>query len=445
MGPSYTPGRKTDLFLKPIQRVLVMMGQYAEAVDDVPCGNIVSLIGIDQYLLRSGTLSCSDQAYPIVPMKISTLPLINAVIEPKKPSDLPKFVEGLKLLAKSDPCVQTSCNDIGQYIVAATSELHLETCLHNLESKYIDIPIIKGKPYFSLRETVSETSSITCLAKAPNKHNRLYMFAEPLGENLTKAIENGEIFSSDGKISSSDSKISSSSDENKTLMKHLEGVYNWQPNEAKGIWAFGDEISNRGNVLVNTTKFVSHVDEIRDSCQASFQWATREGVLCCENVRGVKFNLTDCTLHPDAIHRSAGQIIPTCRRVMYASFLSAKPRLQEPVYLVDILCPYSVIGSVYSCLNKRNGLVLSQDERPGTPLCLVKCSLPVRESFGFINELRNQTSGQAIPRTIFDHWQTIDGDPLVKGNIAYDIVLATRERKGLLPNVKDLSYYLDKL
>ncbi len=61
-----------------------------------------------------------------------------------------------------------------------------------------------------------------------------------------------------------------------------------------------------------------------------------QGVLCDENMRAVRFNIYDVTLHADAIHRGGGQIIPTTRRVLYASMLTAKPRLMEPVYLVEI-------------------------------------------------------------------------------------------------------------
>ena len=71
-----------------------------------------------------------------------------------------------------------------------------------------------------------------------------------------------------------------------------------------------------------------------------------QGVLCEENVRGVRFNIHDVTLHADAIHRGGGQIIPTARRVLYACMLTAAPRIQEPVYLVEIqvciMCGYIV-------------------------------------------------------------------------------------------------------
>ena len=59
-------------------------------------------------------------------------------------------------------------------------------------------------------------------------------------------------------------------------------------------------------------------------------------MLCDENMRGVRFNIYDVTLHTDAIHRGGGQIIPTARRVLYACALTAAPRLMEPVYLVEI-------------------------------------------------------------------------------------------------------------
>lgn len=61
-----------------------------------------------------------------------------------------------------------------------------------------------------------------------------------------------------------------------------------------------------------------------------------QGVLCEENMRAIRFDIHDVTLHADAIHRGGGQIIPTARRVLYACQLTAQPRLMEPVYLVEI-------------------------------------------------------------------------------------------------------------
>ena len=53
-------------------------------------------------------------------------------------------------------------------------------------------------------------------------------------------------------------------------------------------------------------------------------------------MRACRFNIYDVALHTDAIHRGGGQIIPTARRVLYASMITAEPRLMEPVYLCEI-------------------------------------------------------------------------------------------------------------
>ena len=70
---------------------------------------------------------------------------------------------------------------------------------------------------------------------------------------------------------------------------------------------------------------MQYLNEIKDSVVAGFRWATKEAVLCDENLRAVKFNIYNVTLHADAIHRGGGQIIPTARRVLYASMLTEAP------------------------------------------------------------------------------------------------------------------------
>lgn len=63
MGPHYIPGKKEDLYEKAIQRTILMMGRYVEAIEDVPSGNICGLVGIDQFLVKSGTISTFKDAH----------------------------------------------------------------------------------------------------------------------------------------------------------------------------------------------------------------------------------------------------------------------------------------------------------------------------------------------------------------------------------------------
>ena len=81
----------------------------------------------------------------------------------------------------------------------------------------------------------------------------------------------------------------------------------------------------------------------------------------------------------------------------------------------------------------------------GTPLVIVKAYLPVAESFGFTQHLRAQTSGRAFPQCVFDHWETISGDPFEKGSKAEALVDNIRKRKGLKPGIPALDNFIDKL
>lgn len=428
-GPNYIPGKKEDLFVKAIQRTVLMMGRFVEPIDDCPAGNIVGLVGIDQFLLKSGTLTTSENAHNLKVMKFSVSPVVQVAVEVKNANDLPKLVEGLKRLSKSDPCVLTSMSESGEHIVACTGELHLEICLQDLEQDHAGIPLKVSPPVVAYRETVTAESSMTALSKSPNKHNRIYLKAEPMDEEVSQAIESGKI---------------SPREDFKIRARLMADEFGWDVTDARKIWCFGPDGSGP-NLVVDQTKAVQYLSEIKDSVVAAFQWATKEGPIFGENLRSVRVNILDVTLHPDAIHRGGGQLIPTMRRATYAAALLAQPAIQEPVFLVEIQCPENAIGGIYSVLNKKRGQVISEEQRPGTPLFTVKAYLPVNESFGFTGELRQATSGQAFPQMVFDHWQTMNGDPLDTASKPGQIVTEARKRRGMKEVVPGYEEYYDKL
>jgi len=167
--------------------------------------------------------------------------------------------------------------------------------------------------------------------------------------------------------------------------------------------------------------------------------------MCEENMRGVRINIEDVTMHADAIHRGGGQIIPTARRVFYACCLTAEPRLVEPVFLVDIQTVEHAMGGIYGVLTKRRGVIIGEEQRPGTPIFNVRAYLPVTESFGFTADLRASTGGQAFPQCVFDHWQHYPGDPLEPSSLAGQRVVEVRKRKGQKPEIPGLDNFFDKL
>jgi len=429
MGANFVPGKKEDLVIKPIQRTILMMGRYTEPIASVPAGNICGLVGIDQFLLKTGTISDYEHAHNMRMMKYSVSPVVRVAVECKNAADLPKLVEGLKRLSKSDPLVQITMEESGEHIIAGAGELHLEICLKDLEEDHACIPLKKSDPVVSYRETVSEESDRICLSKSPNKHNRLYMKAVPFPDGLAEDIENGEI------TDKQDPKIRA---------RILVEKYEYDLTEARKIWCFGPDTTGP-NLLIDATKGVQYLNEIKDSCVSGFQWATKEGVLCEEHMRACRFNILDVTLHADAIHRGGSQLIPTARRVIYASVLTAQPRLMEPFYLVEIQCPENAIGGVYSCLNRRRGIVNTEERVQGTPMYMIKAHLPVNESFGFTADLRSQTGGQAFPQCVFDHWAMMQMDPMDSSSKTGEIVRFTRKRKGLKDELPTFDMYYDKL
>jgi len=429
LGANFEVGKKDDLYIKNIQRIVIMMGRKIEPVESVPVGNTCALVGIDQFLVKSGTLTTEEDSHPIVTMKFSVSPVVRVAVEPKNPADLPKLVEGLKRLSKSDPLVQCTIEESGEHIVAGAGELHLEICIKDLQEEFMGgAPIIVSEPVVSFRETVTAESNQVCLSKSPNKHNRLYVVATPLQEGLPEKIDDGKI---------------TPKDEPKARARILSEDYGWDVTEARKIWCFGPN-TNGPNMVVDVTKGVQYLNEIKDSVIGAFQWVTKEGVLACENMRGIRFNIVDVVLHTDAIHRGGGQIIPTARRVFYAAQITAETRLMEPIFLCEITCPQTAVGGIYAVMNKRRGQIIEEIQRPGTPMCTVKTYLPVLESFGFTAELRSNTGGQAFPQMIFDHWKVVPGNPFEEGK-PKEVIFAARKRKGMKIELPNLDDFLDKL
>lgn len=115
-----------------------------------------------------------------------------------------------------------------------------------------------------------------CLSKSPNKHNRLFMKACPMPEELANDIDNGEV---------------NPRDEMKARARYLGEKYEYDVTEARKIWSFGPD-GTGPNLLIDCTKGVQYLNEIKDSVVAGFQWAAKEGVLCEENLRGVSIIYT---------------------------------------------------------------------------------------------------------------------------------------------------------
>ena len=135
----------------------------------------------------------------------------------------------------------------------------------DFKDEYAQCDFIVSDPVLSYRETVSETSSATYLAKSPN------MQAEPTDEELNKAIEDGAAGPKAGP---------------KERAKLLREKVEWDKQVAQTqIWCYGPE-TDGANLVVDSTVGVQYLIEIKEHVNSAFPWATKEGPLCEENMRG---------------------------------------------------------------------------------------------------------------------------------------------------------------
>ncbi|KAF4604741.1 hypothetical protein EYR40_003519 [Pleurotus pulmonarius] len=396
LGEGYSPEDEEDMMKTVVDDIWISESRYFIPAEEVGPGNLVLLGGVDASISKTATLASIDideDLHIFRPIKHMTESVLKIAIEPIQPSELPKMLSGLRSINKSYPLVSTKVEESGEHVVIGTGELYLDCVMHDLRRLFSEIEIKVSDPVTKFCETVLETSALKCYADTPNKKNRITMIAEPLERGIAEDLERGRI----------DKKL---------------------------------------------------LGTVKEHIKQGFQWGAREGPLCDEPMRNVKFRLLDASLAQEPIYRGGGQIVPTARRVCYSSFLMATPRLMEPIYYVEVQAPADCISAVYTVLARRRGHVTQDIPKAGSPLYTVKALIPVIDANGFETDLRTATQGQAFCLQVFDHWSVVPGDPTdtsiklrplepASGQaLARDLVLKTRRRKGLGDQIA-VSKYLD--
>ena len=446
LGEAYSAEDGEDMAVAAVAGVSVGQARYRLEVGSAGAGNWVLLEGIDGVIAKTATVAAagagaSADVAIFRPLTFNTVACMNLSVEPLNPSELPRVLAGLRAVQKSYPLARTRVEESGEHVLIGTGELSLDCMMHDLREMYARVEVKVADPIVSFCETCVEQSSVACFGDTPNKKNRLTMLAEPLDKGLADDIEAGAV---------------DLAWERRRVGEFFQSRYGWDLLAARSAWAFGP--GERGpNVLLDDT-LAADVDKrslaaVRDSIVQGFQWACREGPLCDEPVRGVKFKLLGARVAPEALFRGGGQVIPTARRVAYSALLLATPRLMEPVFLVEVLCPADAVQAVYTVLARRRGHVTSDAPRPGTPFYVVRGYLPVVDSFGFETDLRVHTQGLAFGLQTFDHWSIVPGDPLDRSIVlrplepapalalAREFVVKSRRRKGLSEDVSVTRFF----
>jgi elongation factor 2 len=392
-----------------VQQVSLYMGPYREICTEMAAGNIVALLGLEN--ARSGEtlvrpLDKGDM-HPFEKMKYISDPVVTVAIEPKFSRDLPKLIDALHKMAIEDPTLTVKINqETGEYLIAGMGSLHLEIALWDLKQRTGGIEITTTPPIVVYRESLTGSGG-PYEGKSPNKHNRLYISIEPLNEATVNLIQQGLVHEDQ---------------DTKERVKLLREQAGWDNDEAKNIWAIDPFM----NVLVDATKGLQYIREIKDTLLMAYRLDIAEGPLAKEPIRGTKIKLMDANVHEDPAHRGPGQIMPAIRDAIFQGFLLCNPILLEPIMKLDLKVPQDFLGGVTRIVSGKRGKILSMDQV--SQLMHLVSEVPVSETFDLSDELRSATAGKAFWGTEFARWAP------VPSSLVVETVKKIRERKGLSPN-----------
>ena len=401
-----------------VQQVSMMVGGDRITVPKVVAGNIAAITGI-RSAAAGVTLSRDKDFTPFEAIRHYSDPVVTVAVEPKSMKDLPKFIDALRSLAKSDASLQVMTNqETGEALLAGMGELHLEITVYRLEEEQ-NIKVKVSPPIVVYRESVEGNNKGRSFeGKSPNRHNRFMMECEPLSAEVVAALREGHF--GNGTIRSGDAKEVGSKF----------GEFGMDKDLMRKIYAI-----NGTNVLVNDTKGIQGLHETRELIIEAFNEVCKKGPVADEPVMGMMVRLVDAKLHEDAIHRGPAQTIPAVRNGIKGAMLRARTVLLEPMQRSHVSVPNDWLGQVTREITNRRGII--EDMPSEGEATTVIGTLPVAETFGFSNDIRAASQGRAV-------WNSENiGFEMLPPQLFDKVVGEIRTRKGLKPDPNPESYYAD--
>ncbi len=401
-----------------VQQVSMMVGGDRITVPKVVAGNIAAITGI-RSAAAGVTLSRDKDFTPFEAIRHYSDPVVTVAVEPKSMKDLPKFIDALRSLAKSDASLQVMTNqETGEALLAGMGELHLEITVYRLEEEQ-NIKVKVSPPIVVYRESVEGNNKRRSFeGKSPNRHNRFMMECEPLSAEVVAALRDGHFGS--GTIRSGDAKE----------VGNKFGEFGMDKDMMRKVYAI-----NGTNVLVNDTKGIQGLHETRELIIEAFNEVCKKGPVADEPVMGMMVRLVDAKLHEDAIHRGPAQTIPAVRNGIKGAMMRARTVLMEPMQRSHVSVPNDWLGQVTREITNRRGII--EDMPSEGEATTVIGTLPVAETFGFSNDIRAASQGRAV-------WNSENiGFEMLPPQLFDKVVGEIRTRKGLKPEPNPESYYAD--
>lgn len=345
-----------------VSRLVEMHANNREEVESAQAGDIVAIVGMKN--VQTGH-TLADPKFPatLEPMVFPD-PVISIAIKPKKKGEMEKMALAINKLVQEDPSFRVETDqDSGETIIKGMGELHLDIKVDILKRTYgVDVEV--GKPQVAYRESITRRKEDTYIHKKQSGGSGQY------------------------------AKID----------------YVIEPSESMGPTLEFESKVTGGSVP----------REFWPAVQKGFEQSIGKGVLAGFPCVGLKVTLTDGGFHPVDSSSIAFEI---AARAAYRQTLpKAGPQLLEPVMKVDVFTPDDYVGDVIGDLNRRRGMMKSQEA--GITGVRVKADVPLSEMFGYIGDLRTMTSGRGQFSMEFSHYAPCPT------NVAETVIKEAKERQA---------------
>jgi elongation factor G len=342
-----------------IGRIVEMHADDRNELDSAQAGDIVAVLGMKN--IQTGHTLCDPRFPATLEPMVFPDPVISLAISPKDKAASEKMGIALGKMIQEDPSFHVETDeDSGETILKGMGELHLDIKVDILRRTH-GVDVIVGKPQVAYRET------ITKLVEDEYTHKK-------------QSGGSGQY----GKIN-----------------------YIIEPGEPGSGFVFVSAVTG-GNVP----------REYWPAVEKGFKNMLDKGVLAGFPCLDFKVTLTDGAFH--AVDSSALAFEIAAKAAFRQTIPKAGPQLIEPIMKVDTFSPDAHVGDVIGDLNRRRGMIKSQD--PGITGVRVKSDVPLSEMFGYIGDLRTMTSGRGQFSMEFSHYM-----PCPK-NVADEVIKEVNER-----------------
>jgi elongation factor G len=324
-----------------IGRIVEMHANSRTEIDSVVAGDIVAFVGLKN--TQTGHTLCDrDHPATLEPM-VFPEPVISVAIELKEKGAADKMGMALSRMVAEDPSFRVETDEeSGETILKGMGELHLDIKVDILKRTH-GVEVTVGAPQVAYRETITTAVADTYQHKKQSGGSGQYAKIE----------------------------------------------YTIEPGEANSGFKFESKVVG-GNVP----------KEYWPAVEKGFRESVHKGPLAEYPVIDVKFSLVDGGFH--AVDSSAIAFEIAARAAYRQTMPKAAPQMLEPIMKLDVFCPEDNIGDVIGDLNRRRGMIKSQDSAPTG--VRIKAEAPLAEMFGYIGDLRTMTSGRGQFSMEFDHY-----------------------------------------